>query len=303
MAEDNRGYNFLEHNSSAHLDLPRFKESWIKLQFFALYIDSKYQSTGYLRHCLLMLDKYYQAVKNSRGVIETVLDQESLHRIMRGKNKGALLSIEGGEALEGELAVLRMLFRLGIRSLGLTWNFKNELASGVKGDDEGLTPFGREVIVEMNELGMLVDLAHLNAKGFFDAISTSAKPVIVSHANVKKLCDHPRNLTDDQLRSIKNINGVVGLTFYPPFIDSEKPTLDRLLDHFVYVADLIGTDYLAFGSDFDGIDKVLDGLEDVSYFPQLAENLSRRGFSSNDLEKITSKNILRVLSAVLPGKR
>ncbi len=300
VTDKSKGYDFFKHNSHAHLDLPRLENSIIKLQFFALYVEGKYKETGFLKRCLKMLDSYNQVIEKSNGLIKTILNKNDLKNLMKNDYKGALLSLEGGEALEGELAVLRALFQLGIRSLGLTWNLKNELASGVNADEEGLTRFGKKVVTEMNNLGMLVDLAHLNSKGFFDVISISNKPLIVSHANAKKLCDHPRNLTDEQLKNIKNINGVVGLVFYPPFISSENASLDKLLDHFEYIADLIGVDHIGFGSDFDGINKVIQGLEDISCFTSLIDKLKTRGFNSGDIDKITSKNYLRLLSDVLP---
>jgi len=197
-----------------------------------------------------------------------------------------------------------MLFRLGIRSLGLTWNHQNQLATGVgKGvQGEGLTTFGRQVVREMNNLGMVIDLAHINEAGFYDAVCESSEPVIVSHSNARALCDHPRNLSDEQLRKIKEADGVIGLNFYPEFVSAEKATISKLIDHFVHIAEVAGIDHLGIGSDFDGIDQVIPDLEDVTKVPRLIGELSKHGFSAADIEKITSKNFLRVLNKVLPSE-
>jgi len=196
-----------------------------------------------------------------------------------------------------------MLFRLGVRALGLTWNHPNQLAvgvgQGVKG--EGLSEFGKRVVREMNRLHMVVDLAHINEQGFNDAINMSDVPVIVSHANTRALHDHPRNLSDEQLRVLSSNGGVVGLTFYPDFIAPADATLDKLVDHFIHAAEVAGVDHIGLGSDFDGIDKVIGGLEDVTGLPRLVEALCKRGFSVEEVDKITSKNFIRVLKDILPS--
>jgi membrane dipeptidase len=303
FGSENSKYDFTRRNESGHLDLPRMREGGIKLQFFALYIKEEYTRIGALRYCLQLLDSYYETMQRCRDDLQTVYSTADLQEALKGPKTAALLSVEGGEALEGELAVLRMLFRLGVRSLGLTWNHPNQLASGVgegvQGD--GLKVFGRQVIREMNRLGMVIDLAHINEAGFREALAESRAPVIVSHANARAICDHPRNLSDDQLRRLRDCGGVIGLTFYPEFVASQNATIDNLLDHFVHVAAVAGTDHLGFGSDFDGIEQVLEGLEDVTGMPRLVEELRRRGFSAADIEKITSRNFIRVLEKVLPA--
>lgn len=300
---DNNQYNFTRRNKTGHLDLPRMREGGIKLQFFALYVKEEYIQIGALRYCMQLLDNYYQTMEQCKTDLQTIYTAADLQDAMKGSKTAALLSVEGGEALEGELAALRMLFRLGIRSLGLTWNHQNQLATGVgKGvQGDGLTAFGRQVVREMNKLGMLIDLAHINEQGFYDAIAESSDPVIVSHSNARALCDHPRNLSDDQLRKIKEVNGVIGLNLYPKFVAAEKATISKLLDHFVYIAEVAGIDYIGIGADFDGIDQVIPGLEDVTKMPLLIDELSKRGFGAAEIEKITSKNFLRVLEKVLPA--
>ncbi|MDY6826936.1 MAG: dipeptidase [Bacillota bacterium] len=302
IARDHLGYDFRRRNRKGHIDLPRLKESGITLQFFALYIEEEHKPVGSLKRCLQLLDHYYRTMESCRDKIDTVFNTADLDHLAKSDKLAVLLSIEGGEALENSIEVLHILFRLGIRALGLTWNQQNQLATGVgKGSGgDGLTSFGRTVVREMNKLGMIVDLAHINEKGFYEAIETSCRPVIVSHANARSLCDHPRNLTDEQLKELARCGGVIGLSFYPAFITTGETTLGDLLDHFVHIADLIGTDHLGFGSDFDGINKVIPGLEDVTGLPRLIEGLQKRGFSREEIKKIAGINFLQILKKVLP---
>ena len=299
---ERESYDFASRNQVGHIDLPRLREAGVKVQVFALYVKEEHKPVGALRYCLYLLENYYNAVEHLAESVQTIHTKTDLAEIMENNKTGALLSIEGGEALEGEPAVLRILFRLGVRALGLTWNWKNDLAAGVKEKDpgEGLTGFGKKVLKEMNKLGMLVDLAHINEKSFYEAIKVSDAPVIVSHANAKELYNHPRNLTDEQLRELKAAGGVIGLSCCPYFIASDNPTIEKLLDQFVHVAEVVGTEHLGIGSDFDGISETIPGLADVSALPRLVEGFYRRGFSEEEVEQITGGNFLRVWEQVLP---
>ncbi len=296
-------YDFTRHNKEGHIDLPRLRQGGIKLQIFALYIEQDFKPVGAVRRCLQLIDGYYRTVNRVQADLQTILNLSDLHEVINGSKIAALLSVEGGEALEGDLAVLRVLFRLGVRGLGLTWNQRNQLAVGVgKGlQGDGLTSFGREVVREMNNLGMIVDLAHINEKGFYEAMSLSNVPIIVSHANARALCDHPRNLSDSQLKALGENNGIIGLSYYPSFIHRESPSLEKLLDHFVHVAEVAGIEHLGFGSDYDGIEQTIKGLDDVSCLHQLVDGLISRGFTSKEIRQITSENYLRVLNQVLPA--
>jgi membrane dipeptidase len=298
-----RDYNFTKQNNRGHIDLPRLRVGSVKLQVFALYIEEEYKPVGSLKRALQLLELLYRNMELCRNDLKLIYSRRDLAELLQEEKTGALISIEGGEALEGDIGVLRMLFRLGVRGLGLTWNQENQLATGVGNGvgGKGLSALGRKVIRELNRLGMIVDLAHINEKGFYDALKVSSKPVIVSHANSRVLCDHPRNLSDDQLRALRDAGGVIGLSFCPDFVDKKRATVERLLDHFVHVAEVAGVDHLGFGSDFDGIETVIPGLEDVTAMPTLVRGLATRGFSHIEIEKITAKNFLRVLYNVLPA--
>ena len=181
----------------------------------------------------------------------------------------AFLSIEGGEALAGSLGVLRMLYKVGVRSLTLTWNGRNELGDGVGASGKGLTAFGRAVVREMNDLGMLVDVSHLSERGFWDAMKVSTQPLIASHANCRALCDHPRNLTDAQIRAVAGQGGVIGVTFVPDFLGGETPSVDNVLDHIDHMIAVGGEDCVGLGSDFDGTKELPAGLADCTGLPLL----------------------------------
>ncbi|MDO9535137.1 MAG: dipeptidase [Bacillota bacterium] len=295
-------YDFLNTNNLAQLDLPRMEAAGLKVQFFALYIEPEYKPAKALNRSIQLLDAFYRTVEPCYERLEVIHSYNDLLRVNNQGKIAAVLTVEGGEALEGEIAVLRMLFRLGIRVLGLTWNQRNEIADGVgeRQTGGGLTRFGKKVIKEMNSLGMIIDLAHIAEKGFFDVLMLSNTPVIISHANARKICNHHRNITDQQLRALKENGGVVGLTLYPPFIHEKTPNLEMLLNHFEHIAEVAGINHLGIGTDFDGMEgKTLEGIYDVSSLHLLVEGLRSRGFKESDLNKILFENFLRVIKEIM----
>lgn len=295
-------YSFSEENTVGHIDLPRLIRGGIDVQFFALYIEPEYQQCGALRRALILGEHFYREIGKCNDSISVVLDQNGLdYALIKGKI-AALLSLEGAEALGQDIEVLHSLHRMGIRSIGLTWNGRNMLADGVGVGPSagGLTSFGRAVVSEMNRLGMVVDGAHLSPRSFYELLDISATPVVVTHANATGVCKHRRNLDDDQLRALNEQGGVVGMSFYPSFISNNKSaTIDMLLDHYCYIADRFGTDVLGIGSDYDGIPETVLGLEDVSGLPLLTHGLIKRGFTEEEITKILGGNFLRVLRNTL----
>jgi membrane dipeptidase len=239
-----------------------------------------------------------------------------VRRAKRGGKVAILIGVEGGHAIEGSLDNLRALHRRGVRYLTLTWNNGNEWAGSSVGLDgtrtEGLTDFGRDVVREMNRLGMLVDLSHVSEATFFDAIAASTQPVIASHSSARALADHPRNLTDAQLLAVKRNGGVVNVNFFSRFIDpnflraflaGERPLpatpFAVLVDHFDHVARVAGVDHVGIGSDFDGVSALPEGMEDVTMLPRIAQALLDRGYSEGDVKKMLGGNMLRVMGQAL----
>ncbi|GBF32703.1 microsomal dipeptidase [Desulfocucumis palustris] len=289
-----------EESGRGHLDLPRMKRAGVNVQFFAACVGPEYRHWATIR-ALDIIDLFYRELEANTESIEEIRTYADINRIVDNGKVAALLSIEGGDALSGELSVLRMFYRLGVRAITLTWNGRNQLADGVgeRRSGGGLTRRGLEVVKEMNRLGMLVDVSHLADQGFWDVLKNTDKPLIASHSNCRALCGHPRNLSDRQIRELAEAGGVIGLNFYPKFICPDKPSLDRLLDHAVHMASVGGVGCLGLGSDFDGIEQVTPGLEDVTKIPSLAEGLGKRGFNDGEVAMILGGNWLRVLSRVI----
>lgn len=291
-------YRFGAENAVGHVDLPRLRKGGVDVQFFALCVERRFKPCSALRRALVLLEIFSREMDENKDSVTVVLDKKGLHEALLAGKLAAVLTLEGGDPLEGEIEILHLFYKLGLRGLGLTWNERNGLADGVDvgSSSGGLTDLGRRVVMEMNRLGMLVDAAHLAERGFYELLELSTSPVIVSHANAAGVCSHRRNLTDDQLRALRDHGGVVGMTFYPPFVTGRaEAKLEDLLDHFCYVAERFGTDLLGLGSDFDGIPQALPELGDVSALPNLTEGLLRRGFSDMEVRLILGGNFLRVL--------
>jgi membrane dipeptidase len=256
-----------------------------------------------------------------------VLKADDIARAKRERKLGIIFGCQGlAGKIEDDPNLLRILHRLGLRIAQLTYNERSSLGSGcLESVDGGLTQLGRVCIREMNHLGLVVDLAHAGERTARDTIEFSSNPVIVSHANVRALCDNPRNLRDDVIRALANRGGVVGLTAYAPFCEKKpgvRPSLTDLVDHMAYVADLVGTAHVAIGSDFfEGESLVrferffrvrypeiirhytletvyVEGFGGVASFPQLTRELVRRGFSRDDVFRILGQNLLRVFRQV-----
>lgn len=300
---ENEEYDFARHNEIGHVDLPRLQAGGVNVQVFALYQEPRFKPVGAMKRALILLNKFTKVVENNNDSIVLAKDYQGIEDAGREGKIAAILSIEGGDALEGDAEVLDIFYTMGVRALGLTWNNRNCLADGV-GEDEsggGLTSLGREVVKMCGRKKILIDLAHISKQGFKDTVNLTSGPVIVSHANARKLCSHRRNLTDEQLKLIRDLGGIVGITFYPPFVRESQATLKDLLNHFAYMADLIGTDHIGIGSDFDGIDETLSPLTDVSKMPLLTEALLSRGFNKEETAKILGRNFLRILKQTLSG--
>lgn len=200
--------------------------------------------------------------------------------------------------LEGKISRLHEFYeKARIRMIALTWNNENEIGHSAKSaSQEGLKPFGLELLKEMDQLGVLADVSHLNEAGFWDVAEHGALPIVASHSNLKGLCGHRRNLTDDQVRAIIEKKGFIGINFYSCFLREDgAATLDDVLRHIDGIAELGGIDVLGFGSDFDGIDEWPEGLGNPGDFPALLELLIRHGYSQEDVEKIAGLNLWNVL--------
>ena len=245
-----------------HVSLEGLKAGKVGLQFFAAYIAprNKYPC---LQRGLKLIDAYYTMLEKYSDEFQLVLKSTDIGYAIKQGKIGALLAIEGGEVLEGELLNLRILHRLGVRALTLTWNYRNEIGDGVLESKSkgGLSNFGHEVVKEMNYLGMLIDVSHLSEKGFYSVLEVSKKPISATHSNAWCIHPHPRNLRDEQIKILAKTGGVMGINFYPPFLSNQKADVNDIIRHIEHIAGLAGTDVIGFGSDFDGIDETLDEIQ------------------------------------------
>jgi len=250
--------------------------------------------------------------------------------IERAKREGKLAVVfhfQNGAPLEYDLNLVEVYHRLGVRAIQLTYNVKNQIGDGcLERTNAGLSDLGVAAVKEMNRLGILVDLSHTGEQTTLDAMDVSEKPVAFTHANAKKVCDHPRNLTDRQMRRLADLGGIMGLNGFPPFVRAgvEAPTVDDLLDHLDYIVRTIGIDHVGLGLDYfhaersdyekrlaSGEWKASDyppppwnyprGIDDASRLGAIAPAMAKRGYSDSDIVKVLGENFMRVLRAVWGG--
>lgn len=295
------GNSLYDLDGIAHLDFKRALNN-INLQVFAAYIGTSFKPFQSLQRGLALIETFHQEIEKYPSLIKLVRSKKDLRTIKRKEILHTLLAVEGGEILCGDILLLHMLFRLGVRSIGLTWNQRNEIADGCwetrsKG---GLTSFGVRVVEEMNKIGMVIDLSHMSPAGFWDVLEHTKSPVMVSHANCQKICSHRRNLDDGQIEALSQNNGVLGITFTRDFLGSGDITIDDVIRHIDYAVSLVGPDFVGLGSDFDGTDSLPEGLEDATKLYLIGEGLAKRGYHRLDIEKIMGENFLRLFTAVLP---
>ena len=294
------------YENEQHFDIKRQVALGGGLQFCAIYVPTEvFRYQGGLRYTLCLLDKYNQELKklheNGIDVLE-VRTAEDAGNILNHK-AATLLAIEEGGAIDGSLEALRCLYELGVRAMTLTWSNRNDIADGINEEatGSGLTLFGKQVVTEMNRLGMLVDVSHISTAGFWSVIETSTKPIIATHSNAKSLCSHPRNLNDEQIKALAQNGGLAGITFAGQFLEEDwrNACIESVYKHIDYMLNLIGNDdHIGFGSDFDGISHPPYNIQGVQDYKPLIEYLSKY-YSDETINKITHQNVINLLQKVL----
>lgn len=278
----------------------RLRQGGVALQVFALYASAGLPPHAQWDQVLEELDYYYAAFVAQAGVTPVV----SAADLSAGAKTGlrGVLALEGAGCLAGQTWRLRTLHRLGVRGLGLTWNWANDLADGcLEARGAGLTSRGREVIREVRRLGMWVDLAHLSEAGIRDVFRMLDGPVMASHANARSVHPHPRNLTDDVLREVFARGGFVGVTFEASFVTAERsPGPAALFRHIDHMLSLGGEDNVGFGSDFDGLSRPLPGLATAADYAAFARQIAAR-YGHALAEKLLIGNLMRFLRSALPS--
>ncbi len=295
------------YSNDQHFDIKRQIELGGGLQFCAIFVPThEFRYYGGLRYTLCLLDKYRQEIKKMQadGIdVLPVLTKADAADALNHKS-ATLLAIEEGGAIDGSLEALRCLYDLGVRAMTLTWSNRNDIADGINeaATGGGLTVFGRQVVQEMNRLGMLVDVSHIAPAGFWDVIETSSKPIIATHSNAKSLCSHPRNLDDKQIAAINENDGLIGITFAGQFLEEDynDACIDSVYRHIDYMLNLMGNDeHIGFGSDFDGISHPPYNIKGVQDYRPLIEYLQSKNYSDETIAKITHRNVLNLLQKVL----
>lgn len=294
------------YENEQHFDIKRQIALGGGLQFCAIYVPTEvFRYQGGLRYTLCLLDKYNQEIKklHENGIdVLQVRTAEDAGNVLKHK-AATLLAVEEGGAIDGSLEALRCLYELGVRAMTLTWSNRNDIADGINEEatGSGLTLFGKQVVAEMNRLGMLVDVSHISTAGFWSVIETSTKPIIATHSNAKSLCAHPRNLNDEQIKALAQNGGLAGITFAGQFLEEDwrNACIESVYKHIDYMLNLIGNDdHIGFGSDFDGISHPPYNIQGVQDYKPLIEYLSKY-YSDETINKITHQNVINLLQKVL----
>jgi membrane dipeptidase len=239
-------FNLAVRNTTGMFDYVRMKEGGLDAEFFAAYVPAKYANNGAAAYCMKIMETIHEMAESHPHLVRFAESPSDIERAVRNGRRAILIGIEGGHAIEDSLDLLRAFYRFGARYMTLTHTNSNNWAdsSGDQGKNNGLTPFGKQVVMEMNRLGMLVDISHVSDKTFYDVIETSRAPVIASHSSSRALADHKRNMTDDMLRALSKNGGVAMVNFYPVFLSTEtaraseerdrrlKPQLDEMKKQF-----------------------------------------------------------------------
>jgi membrane dipeptidase len=282
------------------VNLPRLQQVNMALQFFAIYIPEKVEGMSF-EPILECIDLFYQKIA-AHPAVAFIQDLDDLEQAIHAKKLGALLTLEGVEGLMGSMRNLRIAYYLGVRCMGITWNYANWAADGVlEARKGGFSAKGKRFVKECNNLGILLDVSHLAETGFWQLMEISQAPVLASHSNTFEICSHPRNLSNDQIEAIIAQKGMIGLTFVPWFVKTVNPQIGDLLLHIDHVCSLGGENRLGFGSDFDGIEQFVPNLENVGQYDNLVNELLKK-YSANLVEKLLFGNWLSFLRNSLHPK-
>lgn len=298
MMESKEKCTLAKNNLS--VDIEKLKCGDYMAQFFAMFIYMKTPQDS-LEACLDMIDRFYFELENNKKDIALAKNYDDLTQNRESGKLSAFLTIEEGGALKGKIQNLRNFYRLGVRLITLTWNFPNGIGfPNCKNDymSKGLTQFGREVVHEMNRLGMIIDVSHLSDQGFYDVAALSEKPFVASHSNARAVKNNNRNLTDDMIKILANKGGIMGINFAKEFL-GDNP-ISRVCDmaaHIKHIKNLAGIDIISLGTDFDGIGAGLE-IENAGQMDKLISELQKEGFSESEIDKILYKNAMRVIKDV-----
>lgn len=292
------GGNLVENKY--HIDINRLNLYDSYIQIFAAFIDKKSDTLPPFERCNQLIDRYICEIANAYNKISHCLSSDDIKSALVTGKIASLLSIEGGEALNGKTENLHYFYGRGVRAMTLTWNYTNEISGGI-GDKQGggLTDFGKRVVSEMNKLGMLIDISHISEKGFWDVIETTKSPIAATHSNAKKICSHPRNLSDEQICAIIKNGGCIGINLYSEFLGGDRCTVKDVINHIEHILALGGENNIGLGCDFDGMSKLPAGINGVQDIFKLFNEMQKCGYSDTLINKIASGNYLDLCKKIL----
>jgi membrane dipeptidase len=294
-------------------DIPKMQEGGLHVPFMAAFTAGHHDDHAKnISDTLASIHALYWTEENNSESFAITSTLEDILQTIQDKKIAAVPAIEGAYSLAGDHAteLLHQYYDLGITTIGFTWNYSNALGEGANRvyndgnntpSDGGLTELGETMVKEMNRLGMLVDVSHMDEGTFWDVLDVSEKPIIATHSGVDALHSHQRNLTDDQLQALAENGGVIGIVFYPQFLTgSGEATVADIVDHIDHAVEIMGTDHVAIGSDFDGA-TLPDDMQSAADLPKITEELANRGYSNMNMMKIMGGNTLRLLNEVQQG--
>ncbi|XP_057185202.1 dipeptidase 1 [Triplophysa rosa] len=292
--------------NSTHTNIPKIKEGRLSAQFWAAYVPCDTQYNDAVRQTLEQIDVIHRMCQKYPDVFTFATSSQDIEDTFAQNKTACLIGVEGGHSIDSSLATLRTMYQLGVRYLTLTHSCNTPWVDNWLVDTgsepavhNGLSDFGKQVILEMNRIGMLVDLAHVSVKVMKQVLEISKAPVIFSHSSAYSICPHKRNVPDDVLLEVKNKNGIVMINFYNDYVTCQRTAnISHVADHFDHIKKVAGSSIIGFGGDYDGVPRVPVGLEDVSKYPDLVAELLRRGWTDEDITKALGRNLLRVFKEV-----
>jgi membrane dipeptidase len=324
-----KGRKFFERSDKGHIDYPRAKEGGLAGGFFAMFVPNTPRDNNALKkafkltpddvplpkalklhyaqkQAFAMMGTLFKVERESEGKVAVTRTVDEIAAAMKNDVMAMILHFEGAEPIDKDFHALEVFYQAGLRSIGLVWSRPNDYAHGVPfkfgstpDTGDGLTDAGKALVKACNEMGIMIDLSHLNEKGFWDVAKLSNAPLVATHSNVHALCATPRNLTDKQLDAVKESDGIVGLNFACGFLREDgkhlaDTPLETMVKHVDYLVERIGIDRVALGSDYDGA-TVPAVIKDAAGLPKLVDALVAAGYDDESLQKITHQNWLRVL--------
>ena len=338
-------------NDHSQFDFPKMRAGGVDGAFFALYTSNSLTNEEARLQADRLLDGVFATLEANEDIAALALSPSKALENQKNGLLSIFLGMENGSPICGSLNLLRDYYRRGVRYMTLTHAGNNDICDSCATSEKrwhGLSPFGREVVKEMNRLGMIIDVSHISDESFYDVIEVSSVPVVATHSCCRALANHPRNMSDEMLKTLASAGGVIQINFYPVFLDSDfaatldesgicdwgdkvedefkknpanpvlrknwydvldklnslkRPSFRKIVDHIDYAVKLIGIDHVGLGSDFDGIAVTPSGMEDVSKFNLIFDEMRSRGYSESDISKVAGGNFLRVFDEIIRYSR